>query len=518
MNAGRARFVAIAVLAVLLVGAVANPASAKPKPVSSTTTTTTTWPPLPAFDTNVAWSDCGDGFECGTLTVPVDWRTPTSTDRVGLALIRHRAESPDERVGSLVVNYGGPGESGVEYLRTAFSRLPATTRTHFDVVSFDPRGTGASRPIDCVDDAFLDLGAGFPAVPTTTAQLDAIHRYSDQFARGCAQRMGAYAGQVGTRNVARDLEAIRLALGESKLDYLGYSYGTIVGTAYAQMFPTTVGRMVLDGPPDYSLKDRDYAYQQARGFMNALSGFLDWCQQTTCSLTGAGAPRDVLQRLITQVDQQPLPASYVVNGVTRDGKLTSSLLESGVLAMLYDRSRGWPALADALLSAARDGQGATLLQFADQYSGRNPDGTWSPLVEANAVISCVDRPGGAAPKPATELADIATFQAQLPPWGGSWATASCAGMPKPAKGDKLGAMTVRATLPILVIGTTGDPATPYAGAQALVGRITGSQLLTFDSTEHTGFGRGISACVDDAVDTYLLSGTLPAAGTHCAPD
>jgi pimeloyl-ACP methyl ester carboxylesterase len=519
VNARRGRLATIAALTIVTACALAIPASAKPKHGSATTTTTTTtWPPLPAFDSHVAWSDCGDGFECGTLTVPVDWRTPTSTDRVGLALIRHRAESPADRAGSIVVNYGGPGESGVSYLRIAWSRLPATTRARFDIVSFDPRGTGASRPIDCVDDAFLDLGAGLPAVPTSTAQLDAIHRYSALFARGCTQRMGAYAGQVGTRNVARDLEAIRLALGEAKLNYLGYSYGAIVGTAYAQMFPDAIGRMVLDGPPDYSLKDRDYAYQQARGFMNALSGFLDWCQQTNCSLTAAGAPRDALQRLIAQVDQQPLPASYVTNGVTRDGKLTSSLLESAVLSMLYDRSRGWPALSDALLSAVQDGQAATLLEFADQYSGRNPDGTWSPLVEANAVISCVDRPAAAPSSSAAELADIATFQAQLPPWGGSWATPSCPGMPKPAKGDKLGAVTVRATLPILVIGTTGDPATPYAGAQALVGRIAGSQLLTFDSTEHTAFGRAISTCVDDVVDNYLLSGALPAAGTHCAPN
>ncbi len=289
-------------------------------------------------------------------------------------------------------------------------------------MSFDPRGTGASRPIDCVDDAFLDLGAGLPAVPSTAAQLDAVHRYNEQFAAGCVQRMGAYAGQVGTRNVARDVEAIRIALGQPKLDYLGYSYGTIVGSTYAQMFPTAVGHMVLDGPPDYSLTARDYAYQQARGFMNALGAFLDWCQQTGCSLASAGAPRDVLQQLIARVDQQPLPASYTLDGVTRDGVLTPSLLENAVIAMLYDRSRGWPILADALLEAVQQGQGASLLSLADQFLGRGTDGAWNPLVEANAVIGCVDRPTKRAPSTTAELADVATFQAQLPPWGGSWAT------------------------------------------------------------------------------------------------
>jgi pimeloyl-ACP methyl ester carboxylesterase len=513
----RSRRLALALLVIALVGALAVPASgranAKPKPKPSTTTTTTTWPPLPSFDASVAWADCGDGFQCGTLTVPVDWTTPTSgsvperpaSETVPLALIRHPAESPPDRIGSLVVNYGGPGDSGVDHLRLAWSRLPAVVRARFDVVSFDPRGTGASRPIDCVDDAFLDQSMSTPPIAATAAQLDTVHQYNAQFAAGCIQRMGAYASEVGTRNVARDLEAIRIALGEAKLDYLGYSYGTIVGITYAQMFPATIRSMVLDGPPDYWLSSRDYAYQQARGFMNALSAFLDWCQQTGCSLASAGAPRDVLQQLIARVDQQPL------------GRLTPSELESGVLAMLYDRSRGWPILADALSSAVQ-GDGGPLLEIADRFLGRNPDGTWNPLVEANAVITCVDRPAKKAPTAASELADVATFQSQLPPWGGAWATAICVGMPKPAKGDALGNVKVRGAPPILVIGTTGDPATPYAGAQAMIGRIAGSQLLTFDSTEHTAFGRGISACIDDAVDTYLVAGTLPAPGAHCAPD
>ena len=417
------------------------------------------------------------------------------------------------------MNYGGPGESGVDYLRRTSGRLPQTVRERFDVVSFDPRGTGTSRPIDCVDDAFLDQTAGLAAVPTTTAQLDALHAYNAVFAAGCVQRMGAYAGQVGTRNVARDLEAIRIALGDPKLTYLGYSYGAALGATYAQMFPKSVGRLVLDGPPDYSLSGRDYAFQQAKGFMDALSAFLDWCQQTGCSLAVSGAPRDVLNQLIARVDQQPMPASYVDNdGVTREGELTSGLLENGVLSLLYDRSRGWPLLADALSEAVNTGRAPSLLAYSDQYLGRSPDGHWDPLVEANSVIVCVDRPSKSTPTSAAELADVATFQSQLPPWGGSWATASCVGMPKPAKGDKLGDVRVRGTAPILVIGTTGDPATPYVGAEALTARIEGSDLLTFDSTEHTAFARGISTCIDDAVVAYLVDGTMPPPGTHCAPN
>ena len=297
--------------------------------------------------------------------------------------------------------------------------------------------------------------------------------------------MGAYAGQVGTRNVARDVEAIRVASGEPKLDYLGYSYGTIVGITYAQMFPTTVDAMVLDGPPDYWLPSRDYTYPQAQGFMHALGAFLDWCRQEQCSLTAAGTPSAVLQQLITRVDRQPLPASYMVDGITRDGTLTPSLLESAVLSLLYDRARGWPILADELLTAVRQGWGGPLLSAADRYLGRDPGGTWNPLVEANAVINCVDRPARSTPTATEELADVATFQAQLPPWGGSWATAPCVGMPKPAHGDRLGDVKVQGAPPILVSVRRAIPPTPYPGAQALVRRIAGSRLLTFASTEHS---------------------------------
>jgi pimeloyl-ACP methyl ester carboxylesterase len=513
--------VVLALLLCVALAALAAPASAKakkPSPSSTTTTTTTTtWPPLPAFDSAVPWADCGDGFQCGTLTVPVDWARPRG-EAVGLALIRRPAATPGQRIGALVVNYGGPGESGVDSLRRTWQRLPETVLDRFDVVSFDPRGTGASRPVDCVDDGLLDLSAGIAAVPRTPEQLDLLHRYDAMFAAGCVQRTGAFAGQVGTRNVARDLEAIRVALGDAHLDYVGYSYGTIVGATYAQMFPASVGRLVLDGPPDYWISARDYAFRQAKGFMDALGAFLDWCQQTGCSLAASGAPRDVLNQLIARIDRAPMPATYTSGGVTREGQLTSGLLESAVISLLYDRSRGWPLLADALSEAVATGTAPSLLAHSDQYLGRAPDGRWDPLVEANAVITCVDRPAKRTPTAAAELAAVADFEAQLPPWGGAFATAPCVGMPKPAAGDKLGEVQVRGTPPILVIGTTGDPATPYVGAQGMAARVQGSDLLTFDSTEHTAFGRAISACIDDAVIAYLVDGTLPPPGTHCAPD
>jgi hypothetical protein len=168
-----------------------------------------------------------------------------------------------------------------------------------------------------------------------------------------------------------------------------------------------------------------------------------------------------------------------------------------------------------LAVAAADGRGGALLALADGYLGRSPDGTYTSLYEANAVIRCVDLPDRAPRAPSRELADVLRFQAQLAPWGGNWATSGCAGMPKPAKGDKLGDVRVTGTSPVLVVGTTGDPATPYAGAVSMLSRIAGAGLLTFDSTDHTAFGTGRSDCIDAAVTVYLVDGTMPAPDTRC---
>ena len=212
-------------------------------------------------------------------------------------------------------------------------------KERFDLVSWDPRGTGDSRPVDCVDDAYLDFGAVTTPVPDTAETLEIQHAYSRGFARGCIERTGAFAGQVGTRNTARDLEAIRIALGEPKLNYLGFSYGTVVGAAYAQMFPTNIRTMVLDGPLDLWLPQLEYAHRQAEGFMKALDAFLGWCEEnTSCALRAAGAPRDVFNQLLTQFNASPMPAEYTENGETRAGSLTGSLFESAVLSMLYDEA------------------------------------------------------------------------------------------------------------------------------------------------------------------------------------
>ena len=204
------------------------------------------------------------------------------------------------------MNPGGPGFGGTPYLRSALQRLPDVVKDRFDLVSWDPRGTGSSRPIDCVDDAYLDFGAVTAPVPDSAETLAVSHAYNAGFASGCTERNGTYAGQVGTRNTARDLEAIRIALGEPKLNYLGFSYGTIIGATYAQMFPTTIRTMVLDGPLDLWLQHLDYSHAQAAAFMQALDAFLGWCEaDSSCALRAAGAPRDVFNELLAQINATP---------------------------------------------------------------------------------------------------------------------------------------------------------------------------------------------------------------------
>ncbi|MET0626939.1 MAG: alpha/beta hydrolase [Acidimicrobiia bacterium] len=474
--------------------------------------TTKVWPAMATFDPTIAWVPCHDTWECGTLNVPVDWTTGGS-DQVPLAVARHAATSPDERIGVLAVNPGGPGQGGVDYLPQLINRFPDTVLARFDIVTWDPRGTGHSRPVDCVDDAFLDTDT--PIVPDTAAELTVARDYSAAFARGCTQRMGAYAGQVGTRNSARDLEAIRIALGEQQLNYLGFSYGVVLGMTYAQMFPGAVRTMVLDGPPDYWQPSLEYAYAQAAGFKQAFDAFLDWCEQDqSCALRSVAPPREAFESLRASLQTTPIAAEYTLDDVTRSGTVTEATMANAVIGSMYDE-RWWPTLADALDLAARDGDGSGLLERADDFVGRHPDGTWDSLYEAFLTINCVDRPDRAPRSAAHELADILRFQNDLPPWGGSWATSGCVGMPKAAKGDKLGDVRVAGTPPVLVVATTGDPATPYSGAAGVVARIAGAGLLTFESTDHTAFGTGRSDCIDAAVTSYLVDATLPAPDTRC---
>jgi pimeloyl-ACP methyl ester carboxylesterase len=465
-----------------------------------------------AAPATLGWHGCGQGFECASLAVPVDYSAPDA-EQVDLAVSRRPADDPAHRIGVLFVNYGGPGDPGSETLRQAASSLPDIVRQRFDVVSFDPRGTGSSRPIDCVDDATFDRLWDDDITPNSPTDLPRFYdgsAASGDFIAGCIARQGEWLAQVGSRNVARDLDRLRAALGESKLNYLGYSYGTVIGAVYAQEFPKRIRTMVLDSVVDLSSTPQQQQDGNTRGFEHALNGFLyDCAARTDCPFHSGGDPRTALFELRDRFE----------NGLTlpsADGRRVGvSEFYVGVVAALYSEET-WPILADALNRAVRDGDGTELRLFNDIYTGRRDNGTYNNFQEALAIIGCADRP-----QPRVSFDEYRrTFErlsARYPFFGRAFAGSPLGcdpRLPKPAAGEDVGDVRTTKAPPILIVGVTHDPATPYAGSIDLRRRIAGSRVLTVESTRHGGFAQGL-ACVDGAVDRYLASRTLPPRSTRC---
>lgn len=478
------------------------------------TVATTAWVGGPAAARGtIRWQSCGDRFECARLDVPVDDAAPDGPP-VSVALIRAPARDPRHRVGTLVVNFGGPGDAGTETLPRAIDRFPAVIRDRFDIVSFDPRGTGGSRAIDCIDDSTTDVLAAEDPTPDDLGELERFYTGAHtavDVEKACIDRYGEWLAAVGTRNVARDLDRIRAALGVRRLDYLGFSYGTVLGALYAQEFPRRIRTMVLDGAVNLSATPSEEQTANASGFEGALDRFLRWCAGDDGCRFGDGEPRAALTRLRDRFE-----AGLVVPG--GDGRgVGIATFYLALVAALYDRHDGWPALALALERASR-GDGAVLQYLADTYLGRDEDGHYNVLQEAIVPIRCADqrRPVVDFPEYRTafeRLRDAYPFFGALV---GSTQTGCDPRLPVPEPGAEVGDVQAAPDAAVLIIGTTGDPATPYTGALDLASRIQGSRVLTFVSAEHAAYGRGV-ACIDDAVDRYLLTRRLPRAGTRCRP-
>ncbi len=492
--------------------------------LAAVATTATTATPASAAPTATpatglsAWRACGGKLQCATLTVPVDYTQPDG-EQVDIAVARLRATDPDQRLGSLVFNFGGPGDAGTETLPGYATQIPAAVRARYDLVSFDPRGTGKSRPVECIDDATADRLNAVDPTPSSDADLhafyDGTHDPVDVVAR-CVARNGAWLAQLGSRNVARDLDRLRTALGEDTLSFVGYSYGTVIGSVYAQMFPDRVGRMVLDSPVDLSADALTELRGNSQGFEQALDDFLaDCAKRSACKFHSGGDPKRALATLERRFEQGlELPAVDLATGKDSKRKAGVAAFYTALISALYDRQYGWPELANAL-DDARSGDGSYLLALADLYNGRHDDGSYDNIDEVIGEILCDDRDD---PVPSFDdyRAEYEREVAQYPLLGayvGSTVLGCDPRLPRPPASEQVGDLHVTGAAPILVVGTTRDPATPFAGAQDLVTRLAGSRLLTFDSTEHTAYSK--NACIDRAVNTYLLQGTLPAEGTVC---
>ena len=476
-----------------------NPAVHLSSPPSTASTTTTTIPVAP-----VAWSPCGS-LQCGSVTVPLDFNRPDGPT-IQIAVARHPAEVPSERIGSLVINPGGPGGSGINDLPNELSALEPEVLDRFDIVSFDPRGVDRSSPVTCTGASSSSPSpssgppqSGIDPVPTTPAARQALLSNDRAFAGQCEHYSGTVLPFVGTVDTARDLDRIRAAVGDATLTYIGHSYGTLLGATYAELFPTHVRAMVLDGAIDPASTTTAYATEQAMSLESALGTFFAWCAaDASCPWRPTGDPTAALLGLIQQTRTEPLAAD--------GGTAGPAELYDALLAGLESQS-SWPTLASAL-AAAQHGDGAPVVAMTNRYeTGGSPN-----AAEAEQAIDCLDHP---VDRNLASFVGLASSIGQSAPVFGpllAWGLLGCATWPalptrSPAPASDPGAP------PILVVGTTGDPVTPYTWAVALAGELTRGVLLTWRGASHVA--SFYSPCVRAASAAYLVSGTPPASGGTC---
>ncbi|MFF4989671.1 alpha/beta hydrolase [Streptosporangium saharense] len=452
---------------------------------------------------SLSWAACGGGYECAKLTVPLDYAKP---DGEKIEISVNRLPATGKRLGSILINPGGPGASGVEYARNARSVLSDAVREKFDVVGFDPRGVGGSSPVRCLSSKELDDYTGLDGSPDSPEEITALEEGARHYVAGCEARSGRLLPYVGTANAARDMDRLRAALGDERLTYLGKSYGTQLGAVYADLFPKRVRALVLDGAVDPALTPLEMNLTQARGFEVALDAFLENCLTTPdCPFHGTVASaREQITELLKRADRQPL------TNKTDNREIGESWTVLGLATPLYER-QAWPVLRRALTDAQR-GDGTTLLRLADLLINRGRDGEYANQTEANTAINCVD---ATFPRSSAEFAAAASKSLKDAPLFGPyimWGTLPCAYWPvKPVPREKIDAP---GAAPILVVGTERDPATPYEWAKALANELSSGVLVDFDGDGHTAYRSG-SSCVDRIVDDYLINLTVPKDGVRC---
>jgi len=456
----------------------------------------------------LAWGRCkatadspapGGDWRCATLKVPLDWSKPDG-GTIGLALIRSRATGGD-RVGSLLFNFGGPGGSGVDYM-PSYGATVSKLHEHYDLVSWDPRGVASSEGVRCRSDKAIQAAEDIDATPDTPAEENAYFQDAADFGKGCQKAAGKLLAHVSTTDTARDMDLMRQVLGDTKMHYFGISYGTELGGVYAHLFPKNVGRLILDAVVDPTADSVGHAENQSRGFQRALDDYL----KSTGQGTKQGTQK--IANLVKRLDAKPLPTSS-------GRKLTQTLALTGIVLPLYSKS-GWPTLTSAL-DAAERGDGSELLQLADGYNERDTSGHYGTTTHSQRVISCLDDKQRPTAEETKKL--LPTFEKISPVFGDflGWDTAGwCHDWPVAGQYETP-EVSAPGAAPILVVGNTGDPATPYEGARKMadeLGKGVGVEL-TWRGEGHGAYGNG-SDCVDSTVNAYLLDGTVPKDGKVCS--
>ena len=479
--------------------------SASPLEPSTTAQSAPTSGLQPYYDQKVSWESCRVDKECTTIKVPLNYSDPSGKS-IDLAVLRVPAANKSQRLGSLVVNPGGPGASGIDYAAQTSAYFGPELQQAFDIVGFDPRGVGQSTPVKCLPDSKLDTFVASDPDPDNAAEIRQSDRLLAGFGQGCEQRSGELAGHISTVEAAKDIDILRAVLGDSKLSYFGASYGTFLGATYANLFPKRVGRMVLDGAIDPSLSTEQLNLAQARGFETALRSYVRNCVRDGGCFLGesvdAGTAR--IRAFLRKVEADPIPGS--------DGRrLEIGNAVLGIWAPLYNE-KYWPLL-DTSLKAAFGGDGGPLLSLSDAYTSRQADGYSNNSLEALYAVNCLDHddsiPSAKVP------ARIPQFEKASPTFGAIFAfgLSSCSKWPIHT-GRVPGEIHAAGAPPIMVIGTTRDPATPLEWAESLADQLDSGVLVRRDGDGHTGYGQG-NPCIDAAVDTYLVDGRPPQDGTTC---
>lgn len=460
---------------------------------------------LPFYSQELTWTECGVGFDCTDVTAPLDWEDPGKGE-ITLSVVRHRAEGTP--VGSLLTNPGGPGASGVDLVLNSLDFAVGTDLIeNFDVIGFDPRGVGDSTAVTCYDAPQMDdYLYGIPSAARGTAEWEAeLLDSHKKFAEACDANSGGILPYITTINAARDMDLIRAVLGDKQLNYLGYSYGTFLGATYAKLYPEKAGRLVLDGAIDPAVPGLEVGATQALGFESALRAYMQDCLDSgECPFNGSvdEAMAD-LGALLASVDSTPLKSG--------DGRmLGADSLMTAIIAALYSQD-SWGYLTQAL-DEALQGDPTSALFLADFYNGRE-NGTYTDnSTEAFRAYNCMDYP--VEDDPAAEAATNAKIAEGAPTIAPYWAGPdSCSVWPYPPTGTR-GEIKAEGAGPILVIGTTNDPATPYEWSESLANQLEEGVLITRVGEGHTGYNKG-NACVDDAVEAFLLDEVVPEDGLRC---
>jgi pimeloyl-ACP methyl ester carboxylesterase len=515
----------VAGIALLLAGTACTRSSPRPAPIttaartSATATSTTPSASPSAVPASIEFSDCSTQFQaainnakakamtfsCGKLTVPLDYSQPAGqSTQLFVVRVHSSSQRPADRIGSLLVNPGGPGGSGVNLAAGLVGALSDQLFARFDLIGFDPRGVGLSGPVQCISDKQKDQLAAADPDPRTVAGRAAARQLSQAAVQSCVAKYGRGLAHYNTEETAHDMELIRQAVGDSKLNYLGFSYGTRLGAAYAHQFPTRIRAAVLDGAVDPVADELTTTERQTKAFEDAFDQFAADClARSACAVLSN--PRGTVEALIAAADRTPIKSSK--KGETR--LATGGIVTLGVLSALYDQSQ-WPTLGNALV-AARRGDSAGLFALADSYLERDPaTGHYSNILDANLAINCND--STLKVTDGLVAARAAQWMAKYPIFGRNSAASLYSCYSWPASGHPLPPASAPGAPPILVIGTVHDPATPYAAAGVLAKALGSGVVLSWDGEGHTAYPK--TACIRAKVDSYLIT-DKPPTGNSC---